>query len=299
VSSGNPARPEVRWPGGEITGTTRLYLHLAHPSTHVRTPQIMNTALARRGIDVVAASADVAPMDVGQFMRGVRGWRNLAGLGVTMPHKEALIAHVDELTGQAALIGAVNVIRREPDGRLVATNTDGRGFVVGLRNVGQKLAGRRVLLAGVGGAGRAIAFAAAEAGVANLTLANRTAAKAERLATEITASYPAVSVSAGPPDPAGHEVVINATSLGMHRDDPLPVPAERLEPGTLVCDIVMSPPRTPLLLEASARGCIAHPGLPMLVGQVDLVLQFLGLIPSSPPDVPAPPRRPPGPERPL
>ncbi len=77
-----------------------------------------------------------------------------------------------------------------------------------------------------------------------------------------------------PPDPAGHEVVINATSLGMHRDDPLPVPAERLEPGTLVCDIVMSPPRTPLLLEASARGCIAHPGLRMLVGQVDLVLQF-------------------------
>src|SRR5439155_21016909 len=120
----------------EITGATRVYLHLAHPSAHARTPQVMNAEFARRGVDAVAVSADVAPGDLGGFVRGLRGWRNLAGLSVTMPHKEALASHVDELAGPATLIGAVNVVRREPDGRLVAANTDGSGLVIGLLDAG-------------------------------------------------------------------------------------------------------------------------------------------------------------------
>jgi shikimate dehydrogenase len=151
----------------EITGATRVYLHLAHPSVHARTPQVMNAEFARRGVDAVAVSADVASGDLGGFARGLRGWRNLAGLSVTMPHKEALAAHVDELSGPAALIGAVNVVRREADGRLVAANTDGPGFVIGVREAGHELSGRRVLLVGAGGAGRAVAFAAAGAGAAS------------------------------------------------------------------------------------------------------------------------------------
>ena len=265
-----------------ITGATRVYLHLAHPSVHARTPQVMNTEFARRGVDAVAVSADVTPGDLGGFARGLRGWRNLAGLSVTMPHKEALAAHVDELAGPAALIGAVNVVRREADGRLVGANTDGQGFVTGLREAGHELAGRRVLLAGAGGAGRAVAFAVAEAGAASLTVANRTSARADRLARDIAAAYPAVAVAAGPPDPAGHDVVINATSLGMRPGDPLPVLVDRLAPGTLVCDIVTRPEETQLLREAAARGCVPHPGMPMLAGQVDLILEFLGLSGASP-----------------
>ena len=119
-----------------ITGATQVYLHLAHPSAHARTPQVMNAEFARRGVDAVAVSADVAPGDLGEFARSLRGWRNLAGLSVTMPHKEALAAHVDELAGPTALIGAVNVVRRESDGRLVAANTDGQGFVIRLREAG-------------------------------------------------------------------------------------------------------------------------------------------------------------------
>jgi shikimate dehydrogenase len=223
----------------------------------------------------------VAPADLGGFARGLRGWRNLAGLSVTMPHKESLAAHVDELIDGAALIGAINVVRRESDGRLVAANTDGQGFVIGLRLAGHELAGRRVLLTGAGGAGRAVAFAVAGAGAAGLTIANRTAARAERLASDVAASYPAltvaVAVAAGPPDPAGHDVVINATSLGMRPGDVLPVAVSRLAPGTLVCDIVTRPEQTRLLDEAAARGCVPHPGLPMLASQVDLILDFLGL----------------------
>jgi len=261
----------------EITGATRVYLHLAHPSAHARTPQVMNAEFARRGVDAVAVSADVAPGDLGAFTGGLRGWRNLAGLSVTMPHKEALTPHVDALAGQAALIGAVNVVRREADGRLVAGNTDGQGFAIGLRGAGHQLSGRRVLLAGGGGAGRAVAFTVAAAGAASITIANRTAARAERLASEVAAAYPAVAVAAGPPDPAGHDVVINATSLGMHPGDPLPVPTGRLAPGTLVCDIVTRPATTRFLREAAARDCVTHPGMPMLAGQVDLILEFLGL----------------------
>jgi len=261
----------------EITGATRVYLHLAHPSAHARTPQVMNAEFARRGVDAVAVSADVAPGDLGAFAGGLRGWRNLAGLSVTMPHKEALTAHVDELAGQAALIGAVNVVRREAGGRLVAANTDGQGFAIGLRGAGHQLSGRRVLLAGAGGAGRAVAFTVAAAGAASMTIANRTAARAERLASDVAAAYPAVAVAAGPPEPAGHDVVINATSLGMHPGDPLPVPAGRLAPGTLVCDIVTRPATTRFLREAAARDCVTHPGMPMLAGQVHLILEFLGL----------------------
>jgi NAD(P)-dependent dehydrogenase (short-subunit alcohol dehydrogenase family) len=125
-----------------ITGATRVYLHLAHPSAHARTPQVMNAEFARRGVDAVAVSADVTPADLGGFARGLCGWRNLAGLSVTMPHKEALTAHVGELIGAAALIGAVNVVRRKSHGRLVGANTDGQGFVIGLHKAGHKLVTR-------------------------------------------------------------------------------------------------------------------------------------------------------------
>ena len=262
-----------------ITGATRVYLHLAHPSAHARTPQVMNAEFARRGVDAVAVSADVAPADLGGFARGLRGWRNLAGLSVTMPHKESLAAHVDERIDAAALINAVNVVRRESDGRLVATNTDGQGFVIGLR--GRLQAGRAQCCWWARAGRAAVAFAVAGAGAACLTIANRTAARAERLASDVAASYPALTVAvagaAGPPDPAGHDVVINATSLGMRPGDPLPVAVSRLAPGTLVCDIVTRPEQTRLLDEAAARRCVPHPGLPMLASQVDLILDFLGL----------------------
>jgi shikimate 5-dehydrogenase len=91
----------------------------------------------------------------------------------------------------------------------------------------------------------------------------------------------AVTAGTGPADPAGHDLVINATPLGMKPGDPLPVPAERLAPGTVVCDIVTSPPQTRLLEEAGNRGCVTVPGMPMLACQVDLIIEFLGLHPAG------------------
>jgi shikimate dehydrogenase len=262
---------------GEITGNTRVYVHIAHPSSHVRTPQTFNAAFRERGIDAVAVSIDVAPEDLHALMAGIRGWRNLGGIGVTIPHKQAIAHECDEVVGLARQIKAVNAIRREPDGRLIGTNTDGSGFIQGLRREGRDPTGLRALLVGTGGGGRSIAWALADAGVAELAIANRTRARAEELAAEIASVYPGVPVHAADPDPAGFGLVVNATPLGMHEGDPQPLPVERLEPGTIVAEIIMSPPRTPLLAAAESRGCVAHPGLPMLTSQVDMVLDFLRL----------------------
>jgi shikimate dehydrogenase len=265
----------------EISGKTRVYAHLAHPSGHVRAPQVFNRAFRARGIDAVTVSIDVAPDDLHAMVSGLHGWRNLAGIGVTTPHKETIVAEVDEIVGLARYIKAINNIRREQDGRLIGTNTDGAGFVAGLKGAGRDPSGRRVLLVGVGGAGRAIAFALVEAGVASLGLANRTRARAERLAGEIEEVFSDASVNVVQPDPAGYDLVVNATTLGMRDDDELPFDVDHLAGGTIVADVVVAVPKTRLMHEAERRGCVPHPGQLMLEGQVDQVIKYLRLEPVS------------------
>ena len=263
--------------GWEITGKTGVWVHVAHPSVHVRATSTFNRAFRERGLDVVAVSSDVAPADLPALVRGLRGWRNLAGIGVTMPHKEPIAALCDEVVGLGKLVKSVNAIRREPDGRLIGANTDGSGFLAGLRQGGYDPAGRRTLLVGIGGAGRALAFSLADAGVTRLTLANRTAAKAHTVAAEVMAAFPRTTVQVGPADPSGYELVVNATPLGMREGDPLPLDVSRLARETVVAEIIIVPERTRLLQEAERRGCRIHFGLPMLTCQVDEVIAFLRL----------------------
>jgi shikimate dehydrogenase len=263
--------------GWEITGKTGVWVHLAHPSAHVRATSTFNRAFRERGLDVVAVSSDVAPADLPALVGGLRGWRNLVGIGVTMPHKEPIAALCDEVVGLGKVIKSVNAIRREPDGRLIGANTDGSGFLAGLRQAGYDPAGKRTLLVGIGGAGRALTFSLADAGVTRLTLANRTAAKAHAVAAEVMAAFPQTTVEVGPADPSGYELVINATSLGMREGDPLPLDVSKLTKETVVAEIIIVPERTRLLQEAERRGCQIHLGLPMLTCQIDAVLAFLKL----------------------
>jgi shikimate dehydrogenase len=264
-------------PSSQITGRTRVWVHLAHPSVHVRATETFNRAFREREIDVVAVSVDVAPADMPSLVRGLKGWRNLAGIGVTMPHKERIAEVCDEVVGLGKLIGAVNAIRREPDGRLIGANTDGSGFLAGFKQAGYDPAGQKVLLAGVGGAGKAIAFSLAQAGAAELVLANRTASKAEELAASVAEAFPNTLTRAGEPDPTGFDIVINATPLGMRDGDPLPLDVSKLAPTMVVAEVIIVPERTRLLQEAERRGCRVHLGLPMLTCQIDEVMRFLGL----------------------
>jgi shikimate dehydrogenase len=167
------------------------------------------------------------------------------------------------------------VVRRDADGTLTGGMFDGEGFVAGLRHGGLDVAGRDALLLGAGGAASGIAHAVVSHGVNRLTIANRSMEKAQQLANLLQPHFPAQRISAGLPDAAHADLVINGTSLGMHEEDPLPIDISLLRPGTVVAEVVMQPDVTPLLQAAAARGCIIHKGIHMVQQQVQLLVDFL------------------------
>jgi shikimate dehydrogenase len=263
--------------GPTITGHTRLFGILADPVAHVRTPMVFNDWFRAHGVDAVLVPIEVPPGGLPTLLDGLRAMTNLGGFVVTMPHKTAMVALCDEATRSARLVGAANTVRRAPDGRLIGTVFDGDGFVAGLRAQGHEPRGRRALLAGAGGAASAIAFALAEAGVARLTIHNRTESKAVDLAARVQAACPRADVAAGPADPTGHDLVVNGTALGLHAGDALPVDSALLTPDMLVAEVVMLPEITALLGAAAARGCRIHHGRHMLDEQIRLMAEFMGV----------------------
>jgi len=260
-----------------ITGRTRVYGILADPIGHVRTPQAFNALCSARGHDAVLVPFHVCAEDLATVVAGLRPLRNLDGLVVTVPHKQAMTALCDRLEPMGRRIGAVNAVRREADGSLLGENFDGRGFVTGLRAAGHEPRGLRALLLGAGGAGAAIAFALAEAGVAELAIANRSAGKGAALVAAVARAFPGVAVRSATADGSGFDLLVNATSLGLHQDDPLPLPAESIPAGALVAEVVMQPEVTPLLEAAAARGARTHGGRHMLQAQLDAIAEFLGV----------------------
>ena len=262
----------------DVTGHTRLFGILADPIHHVKTPQVMHEVFARHGIDGVLVPMHVAPEGLAQALDGLRMMRNFGGFIATVPHKPAMLDLCDAVEGDAARIGAVNCVRREDDGRMVGAMLDGIGFVEGLRSTGIDPAGMRVLLAGAGGAASAIAFALGDAGATSLSVLNRTASKAEDLASRVQATYPGCAADgrseAG--EVAAYDLVINATSLGLRPGDGTPIPVEALHSGQIVAEAIMDPEETPLLAAARARGARVHPGLPMLRCQIELMARQRG-----------------------
>jgi shikimate dehydrogenase len=260
----------------QITGRTRLYGILGDPVHQVKTPQGINRLFEERGFDGVMVPLHVGAQGLETVAKALRELRNLDGLIVTVPHKTAMVALCDELTPAAARVGAVNAVRRTPEGRLRGGILDGEGFVAGLRRGGIEPHGRSVYLAGSGGAACAIAFSLAEAGVARVTVANRTRSKAAALVERLRHNFPALAADVGGRDPSGHELVVNCTSLGMRDDDELPLDADRLDASQVVVEIVMQPAQTALLRAAARRGCRTHPGLAMLECQLELMAAFMG-----------------------
>jgi shikimate dehydrogenase len=258
-----------------ITGRTRVVAIVADPVARARSPMLLNALFAERHLDLVMVPFHVPAGGLEPVIEGMRAIENCAGALVSMPHKTRVTSLVDEVTRAGREVGACNVVRRQPDGRLVGTMFDGEGFVGGLTAAGHDVRGRRALVAGAGGAASAIAFALAHHGVAALTLTNRTAAKAEALAARVREAAPGVAVQAGDADPRGHDLVVNGTSLGMQPDDPPPVATGALEPGTIAAEVIVAHETTRFLDEAERRGCVVHRGEAMLVAQLDLIVDFL------------------------
>jgi shikimate dehydrogenase len=262
-------------PATHIKGTTRLYGLVGDPLTTAKSPELLNRLFFEQGADAVCIPFRVSADDLSGFVTGARALRNLAGVLVTMPHKQRMMAFVDDLHSTARQVGALNVIRCDNDGRWVGAIFDGLGCVLGMQWEGNHPANKSVLLVGAGGAGRAIAFAVASAGARSLAIFDVDERRAEDLAESVAAAT-RCSTHVGAPDPHGCEIVINATPQGMKPDDPMPVDPNRLEPGSIVVDIINSPDPTAFCLAARARGCRTQSGRPMHEGQAVHALRFLG-----------------------
>ncbi len=259
----------------EITGHTRFLAIVADPIHHVKTPQRINTLLRAHGIDAVMVPLHVGAGQLATVMNTLRQISNFGGCVVTVPHKTEALQFCDEVSAAARQIGAVNVVHRLPDGRLRGGMLDGIAFVDGLRGAGIEVAGAAVYLVGAGGAACAIAFALAAAGVRRLTVANRTVDKAVALVQRVRAAHPTLELDTGSTDPSGHDLVVNATSLGLRPGDSLPLDVSRLEPNQIVAEIIMDPADTALLISARARGCRVHEGAPMLASQIPHMAAFM------------------------
>ena len=262
-------------PATYITGTTRLYGLVGDPLTTAKSPELLNRLFIEQRANAVCVPFRVEADDLSAFVTGARAVGNLSGVLVTMPHKQRMLAFVDDLHPTARQVGALNVIRCDDDGRWVGAIFDGLGCVLGMQWEGNHPANKSVLLIGAGGAGRAIAFAVASAGARTLTIFDVDERRADDLADSV-ATATGCRTNSGSPDPHRSEIVINATPLGMNHDDPMPVDPNRLEPGSVVIDIINSTEPTPLCRAAGARGCRTQGGRPMHEGQAVHALRFLG-----------------------
>ena len=249
-----------------MSGASRLAAVIGDPVRHSLSPTLLNAAFAEAGLDWHFMALEVAEGRSDEALDAVRAL-GLAGLSVTMPHKAAVAAAVDHRTEQAEVLDAVNCVVVE-GGRLVGHNTDGDGFLDGLRHdTGFDPAGRSTVVIGAGGAARAVVLALARAGAAEVAVVNRTAARAE-VAAGLAGPVGRVVLSDELSDTvAAADLVVNATSVGMTDDGALPVDPESVAVGAIAVDLIYHPPQTAWLAALRGRGIEAHNGLSMLVFQ--------------------------------
>ena len=245
---------------------------LGHPVAENPTCVMQEAAFAALGLPWRYLTMDVAPAFLPDAIRGVRAL-GMQGINLTIPHKVAVLPLLDEVSPDAARIGAVNTVRRDGN-HLIGENTDGKGFLRGLRQeAGLEPAGKNVLLLGAGGAARAIAFELAAAGVGRLAIANRSAERAGALCADLKQRAGLAArfelwtglCEVG----AQVDILVNCTSIGLFPDVAgLPaVDLKEARPDLLVCDVVPNPAETRFIKTARARGLRTLTGLPMLVGQ--------------------------------
>jgi shikimate dehydrogenase len=259
-----------------ISGTTRVFLILGDPVAQVRAPEVFNHLFAKHGADAVLVPAHVPPAEFAAFTRQALKARNIDGLWLAIPHKTTMVKLLDRCDRLGRSAEAVNAVRRNADGSLEGALFDGVGFTKALDHFGIPISGRRILVVGVGGGGVAIATSLAARGVGHLALYDTAKARTAEIASRLGAEFGVSVVAVDAPDPAGHDLVVNATPLGLKAGDPLPFDVARLDAGTVVFDILMKNQPTPLLRACEARGIVAHPGFEMMVQQTPEYLSFFG-----------------------
>ncbi len=258
-----------------IKGSTQVVAHIGYPTHSFKAPMIYNPYFEQAGIDAVVVPMGVRAEDYAAFLPAIFNMENLAGALITMPHKVTTVAMLDEVSPTVKVAGACNAVKRV-NGKLVGDMFDGEGFVRGVLRKGLRLQGASCLVVGAGGVGCAITASLAQAGVAKLALFDVNTDSCNGLAARLKDNYPRLSVSVGSNDPAGFDLVVNATPMGMGKGDPLPMDVSRIAPTTFVGEVVMKTEMTAFLQEAKNRGCRVQIGTDMLYEQIPAYLEFFG-----------------------
>ena len=259
-----------------ITGNTELIAHIGYPTHSFKAPMIYNPYFDSIGVNACVVPMGCKPDDFPAFLRAVFSLTNIRGALITMPHKVAVVDLVDRVTPTVSVAGSCNAVRIGADGKLEGDMFDGEGFVRGVKRKGITVAGASVLVVGSGGVGSAIAASFAAAGVSRIALFDVNTVSMEALAARLRQHYPALDVQTGSNDPAGFDIALNATPMGMNPGDPLPMDVSRIASTTFVGEVVMRAETTAFLAAVQARGCRVQIGTDMLFEQIPAYLEFFG-----------------------
>jgi len=265
-----------------INGKTTLIAHIGYPTEAFKAPLIYNPWFDKAGIDAAVMPMGVKAADYPGVLKSLFKLTNIRGALVTMPHKVTTASLVDECTTTVKIAGSCNAVLKRDDGTTLGDMFDGTGFTRGLRRKGFVFKGAKCLVVGTGGVGSAIAASLAADGVAAIALFDINVAAAEGLAARLREHYPRLDVNVRSNDPAGYDLVVNGTPLGMNSTDPLAFDVTRLAPETFVGEVVMKQEITPLLRAAQAKGCRFVVGTDMLFEMIPAYLEFFGFGTATP-----------------
>ena len=260
-----------------IDGNTELIAHIGFPTHSFKSPLIYNPYFEKEGINALVVPMGCQAEHYPNFLKSVFNLTNIRGALITMPHKVTTVSLLDVVTPTVKVAGACNAVKRDESGRLVGDMFDGTGFVRGVKRKGFNLQGKSVLVVGTGGVGSAIAASLAAEKIAAISLFDLNIASCEALGHRLQSVYPQIQVKLGSNAPEGHDLVVNATPMGMNEGDPLPLDVSRIAPETFVGEVVMRQEMTAFLQAAKNRGCKVQVGSDMLFEQIPAYLEYFGL----------------------
>ena len=264
-----------------MLGSTKIYGCIADPIDHVKAPTIFTTIFQEKNIDAVLVPIHTNGDNLEYVINALKLIKNFAGMTVTIPHKTAVANLCDHLESDAKFTQSVNWIKFDNERKLIGNNFDGKGFTTGFKLQNYLLKNKRVCIFGAGGAAVSIAYSIAKEGIKSLKIVNRDISKAMDLMAKIKITSKDVHVKV-----EGHEdkyslndcdIIINATSLGLKKNDKLPFDVQKSSTDSIIADIIMQPEETELLKQAKTLGRSIHYGKYMIESQIDLVGKFFDL----------------------
>ena len=258
----------------KLSGETIVFPIIGDPIAQVRSPQYLTAIMHRRMINGIVPPVHVSANDLSTVIEGLSRTQNVQGIVVTIPHKVSMTQFCTSLTERAQFSGAINVMRRLPDGTFKGDHLDGIGYLDGMLNQGIDVSGKRVLQIGIGGAGSAVCYEMLARNAGELGLYDVNKDRLQETIEKLSLKFPG-RVFATSNDPTGFDVIANVTPVGMKPDDPFPVQIENLSGEMAVADAITKPSVTALIHHARDLGCSTMSGADMFDAEAEALVDFL------------------------